>query len=214
MSDVNQSRSHGDSRPRQRRFGRPRIATALAFAGGIAVAAVLLPAGITAATSNPPLNVLVSDPDDNSQHAKVDATGALKVSSTGTSTVSGSITVANTPLPVTGTVDVGSLPAMIEVTTRPASKFFHHFFDVGNHELAKVSFPEPIDMSLITFPSGNDDELDVFFLLGDSDRFQVGENESLPKFVALTQPIRADSVQVLCENEFESCKFTVDVVGS
>ncbi len=187
------------------RFGRPRPTTILAFVGGAAVAMVLLPAGITAATSQPPLNILISDPDDNSRQAKVDAGGALKVSSSGTSTVSGSVTVANTPLPVSGTV---------EVQTPPATKFFAENFVADFAHIVTGEFGRSIDMSLITFPSGNDDELRAEFYLGDSFRFSIGDNESLPKFVALTQPIRADNVRITCLNEFQDCRFGVRVVGS
>lgn len=94
----------------------PRASTALAFVVGIALAAALLPAGVVAAPSAKDVFAFITDPDDNSRKAKVDESGALKVASSGTATVNGSVHVANTPLPVSGTVSVGNLPGTQQVS--------------------------------------------------------------------------------------------------
>jgi hypothetical protein len=212
MFSLFRSRRRAGGQQGTRAISRPRTSTVLAFVGGAVVALLLLPAGITAATSQPPLNMLITDPDDHSRHAKVNENGALRVS--GTSTVNGSVEVTNTPLPVTGTVDVGNLPARLEVTTAPASEFFGRSFDLDAGRGEVFDLPEPIDVATLTFPGGNDDELTVRLSEGDEQRLRIGDNENLPKFVTLTQPIRVTRVLVFCHNEILDCEFELYLAGS
>jgi len=99
---------------------------------------VLVPDGVRAAATQPLFNAFITDPVDPTRQARVDESGALKVASSGTSTVSGSVTVANTPLPVAGTVTVGNLPATqpvsgtVTVGNLPATQPVNGTVNVGN----------------------------------------------------------------------------------
>ena len=201
MSDVAESRNAA------RKLSRPRLSTVLAFAGGAAVAAFLIPGAVTAATNQSLLNVLISDPQNPAQQAKVDASGALRVSASGTSTISGSVNVTNTPLPV----DVQNAP--LQVTVPRASRFFAQSFDLHAQDGEFVDFAA-MDVSLITFPSGGNDEVDVSLFVGEERVLEITDNENTPHFMALTQPIRVTRVLVHCRNEIQSCQLTVNLVGS
>ena len=201
MSNVAQSRKG------VRKLSRPRLSTVLAFAGGVAVAVVLLPSAVTAATNQSLLNVLISDPENPSQQATVDGSGALRVSASGTSTISGSVNVTNTPLPV----DVQNAPLQVRVPR--ASRFFAQSFDLHAQDGEFVDFAA-MDVSLITFPSGGNDEVDVSLFFGEERVLEIADNENTPHFMALTQPIRVTRVLVHCRNEVLSCQLAVNLVGS
>jgi hypothetical protein len=71
-----------------------------------------------------------------------------------------------------------------------------------------------VDVSLITFPSGGNDEVDVSLFYGEDRVLAITDNENTPHFMALTQPIRITRVLVHCRNEVQGCELAVNLVGS
>jgi hypothetical protein len=186
------------------------------------LAVLLVPAGVNAVT--PLFNVLITDPEDQTQRARVDATGALKVSTTGT--VTGSVSVTNTPLPVTGEVNVGNFPQVQQVSgtvnvanfpgNQPATKQFGDQISIDAPYTRVLH--EPIAASLVVV-NGADDELTLTFELNNEPVLRLyGRDEATggasSYVIPLTQPIVMDAFSALCANEFDPCQFTVSIVGA
>ena len=125
----------GDEAPGGRTSWRAIVIAAVVAAS---LSVVLVPDGVRAAATQPLFNAFITDPVDPTRQARVDESGALKVASSGTSTVSGSVTVANTPLPVAGAVTVANLPATqpvsgtVNVGNLPATQPVNGTVNVGN----------------------------------------------------------------------------------
>jgi len=173
----------------------------------VVVVVLLIPAGVSAVT--PLFNVFITDPVDQTQQARVDGTGALKVSATGT--VTGSVSITNTPLPVTGEVDVGNFPPVQSATRQFGDQ-------ISINAPYERDLHEPIAASLIVV-NGADDELTLTFELNDQPVLRLyGRDEATggasSYVIPLTQPIVMDAFTALCANEVDPCQFTVSIVGT
>jgi len=221
-------------RRRGRSNGRPRIdrsetigvgrAAALLF--GVALVFLVVPVGVQAAA--PLFNAIITDPVDQTRRARVDASGSLQVSATGSLT--GSVEVTNTPLPVSGEVDVGNFPDTQEVSGTvhldglgPASNFhWSERFQVfaGTHQIDTLD--DVIDASLIVV-NGADDAVDIrlfpttqgaigspSLILYGADRATGGGSSFV---IPLAEPIQVGTVEGECFNDSDSCQFTVSIVG-
>lgn len=168
--------------------------------------------------------VHVVDAANVEQAANVDANGSLQVAGEVSVGGTASVNVANTPLPVSGTVNVGNFPTeqdvdvvgSVDVTVPAASAFARHLFLLEAGELEAV-LVDPMYVSLLTLRGGGDDEMVLCLKDNGVERFCIGDVEvSIGPFVTvpLTQPIRVDEVTVSCKNESEDCIGEWFLVGS
>jgi hypothetical protein len=168
--------------------------------------------------------VNITDQENATNSADVTADGELEV--TGDVTVSGTadVNVVNTPLEVSGEVDVGNFPATQDVNvvsgsvtnqvapvTTSRNEDFAPFDSVQNRDIA------PVDASLITVAGAGDDELLIAFSSTSGVKFTIGDfDENLGPFVTipLSQPMTIDHIFMQCNNESDDCgAIFIDIVG-
>jgi hypothetical protein len=134
------------------------------------------------------------------------------------------------PIPVTGTINVGNAPSNQTVTvsnfpaTQPvsgtvsvgdkATKFFRHNFSGVDADFGTltIDIPGSIDASALTLNDFADDSMDVAINTGSGQLLDIHSGEGFSRDFTLPVPIT--SVEITCTNNVLSCSGVLTVWGT